>query len=337
MAAEAPAPPSPPVEAPFWQKYSKHHEMPISGLASLAWHVLAIVLIVGLAFVVSHYRDSDMPIEVINISTGGGGGNPLGLGPGRGDANPLVEAAAQRDLPPDAILPREPLADITDMPIKVPDLLKDMNVDQEAAREIAKIAERGTQAMKKLAGLDQKTREGLMGHGKGGPGSGGGSGTGDGPGIGGGEGPNSGTIRAKRKLRWTIMFNTVSGHDYLRQLDALGAILAVKAPDGELKSIRNLLQRPAKLEVEDLQKLNRIFWIDDKPDTVEQLAQAMALPFTPPQVIALFPYKFEKELLDKELKFRGRKEEEILETRFQVLMRGGKNYQIVVIDQRYVR
>jgi hypothetical protein len=249
----------------------------------------------------------------------------------------LVEAASKSELPPDAIKPSEPLTDIADLKINPADLLKDLNFDKESEREIAKIAERGTQSLQKLAKLDQKTRDGLMGSkGQGGPGSMGGKGPGNGP----VEGPGDGTmggIRAKRKLRWTIMFNTTSGHDYLRQLDTLGAILAVKSPDGELKSIRNLLERPAKLQSEDLQKLNRIFWIDDKPDTVEQLANAMALGFTPPQVIALFPYEFERALLDKELKFRGRKEEEILETRFQILMRGGKNYQIVVTDQRYLR
>jgi hypothetical protein len=333
MAAEAPAPPKPDVDSPFWTKYSQHHEMPISGLASLAWHILAAVLIVALAFVISRRDDADMPIE--SVTVGGGGGSPQGVGPGRGDAG-LVEAAAPRDLPPDAVLPKEPLADITDLKINPADLLKDLNLDQEAAREMTKVIERGTQASRKLKDLDKKTREGLLGQGKGGPGSGGGSGTGDGPGSGGGEGPTTGNIRAARKLRWTIMFNTVSGYDYLRQLDTLGAILAVKAPDGELKTIHHLLERPVKLETEDLQKLNRIFWIDDKPDTVEQLTAAMGLPFTPPQVIALFPYKFERELLDKELKFRNRKETEIQETRFQILMRGGKNYQIVVIDQRYV-
>jgi hypothetical protein len=202
---------------------------------------------------------------------------------------------------------------------------------------MAKIIERGTQSSNKLKDLDQKTRDALLGgKGQGGPGSGGGKGTGDGRGVGPGEGA-MGSVRAKRKLRWTIMFNTRSGEDYLRQLDSLGAILAVKAPDGELKAIRNLLERPVKLLSEDLQALNRIFWIDDKPDTVEQLANAMGLGFTPPQVIALFPYEFERALLDKELKFRGRKEDEILETRFQILMRGGRNYQIVVIDQRYMR
>jgi hypothetical protein len=336
MVAPAPPPPKQPLEAPFWVKYSQHHELSISSLTSLAWHGLAIVLLIAVAFFVSWKNDADMPIESVIVAPAGGGGSPKGFGPGRGDGG-LVEAATSRDLPPDAILPKEPLADITDLQINPADLLNDLNIDKEAQREISKIAERGTQALQKLSKLDKKTREGLLGQGKGGPGSGGGAGTGDGPGIGGGDGPNTGSIRAARKLRWTIMFNTVSGYDYLRQLDTLGAILAVKAPDGELKTIRNLLERPAKLAVEDLQKLNRIFWIDDKQETVDQLASALGLPFTPPQVIALFPYKFERELLDKELKFRNRKESEILETRFQILMRGGKSYQIVVIDQRYVR
>ena len=95
-------------------KYSQHHEMPISGLASLAWHILAAVLIVALAFVISRRDDADMPIE--SVTVGGGGGSPQGVGPGRGDAG-LVEAAAPRDLPADAVLPKEALADITDLKI----------------------------------------------------------------------------------------------------------------------------------------------------------------------------------------------------------------------------
>lgn len=321
---------------PILQKYSRNHEFSISSLASLVLHVGFVFGAIALAALITWNANADMPIEAISLTDGGGGGNPNGVGPGRGDGGtPLVEAATPRDLPPDAVLPKDPLID--DYTIPPADLLKDLTLDKETEREIAKIAERGTQSLQKLAKLDKKLREGLLGKGQGGPGAGGGSGSGDGPGTGAGDGPNSGSIRVKRKLRWTILFNTVSGIDYLRQLDALGAILAVKTPDGELKTIRNPLERPVKLETEDLQKLNRIFWIDDKQDTVQQLAHAMGLSFTPPQIIALFPYKFERELLDKELKFRNRKEEEIQETRFQILMRGGKNYQIVVIDQRYVR
>ena len=83
-----------------------------------------------------------------------------------------------------------------------------------------------------------------------------------------------------------------------------------------------------------LQKLNRIFWIDDKRESVEQLARALGLDFIPDRIVALFPHEFEKELLGKELAFRNKKESEILETRFQVLIRG-RGYEVIVTDQRY--
>ena len=174
-----------------------------------------------------------------------------------------------------------------------------------------------------------------MGGGQGGPGTGGGKGTGTGTGEGAGTDPGKiANVRTKRKLRWTITFNTQSGADYLRQVHVLGAILAFKTPDGDVKCVKDLMRRPVKLEKEDLQQLNRIFWIDDRRDSVEQLARAMGLDFVPDQVFALFPREFEEELLKKELAFRNKKEDEIIETRFQILMRGN-SYTVIVTDQRY--
>src|SRR5947208_1631995 len=141
-----------PPEEQFWIRYSPHHELPISGLASLAWHVGAGVLLLVIAFVVARNRDTDMPIETVAFPGGGGAG------------------------------------------------------------------------------------------------------TGTGPGTGSGEGPGEINTRTKRKLRWTITFNTTSGDDYLRQLNTLGAILAFRAPDGELKVVRELLRRPAKFVSEDVKK-----------------------------------------------------------------------------------
>src|SRR5438067_1723718 len=88
-----------PPDERFWVKYSPHHELPISGLASLAWHTFGVVLIVLVAFVVSINRTTDMPIESV-MFPGGGGGNPLGVGPasGAGTAGALVEAATPREL-----------------------------------------------------------------------------------------------------------------------------------------------------------------------------------------------------------------------------------------------
>jgi hypothetical protein len=330
------AQPTPPEEK-FWIKYSPHHELPISSLASLAWHTFAVVLIVVIAFVVARGEWDDMPIETVAFP--GGGGNPGGVGPGPGDgstAAPLVEAA--KDLPNDAVRPSEPLADITGLQITPKDLLKDID-DQEAERDLAKITERGTQSLQKLSKLDRKLRDALMdpaGAGKGGPGSGGGGpGAGKGPGVGDGEGDGKLNARTKRKLRWTITFNTHGGDDYLRQLHALQAILAFRGPDGELKVVKELLRRPVKYESDDLKNLNRIFWIDDKRESVEQLARALGLDFVPDQIVALFTHEFERELLHKELAFRNKREDQILETRFQILMRGGNKYDVIVTDQRY--
>ena len=47
---------------------------------------------------------------------------------------PLVEAASPRELPPDAVMPKEPLSD--DYKIPPADLLKDLTIDKETEREI---------------------------------------------------------------------------------------------------------------------------------------------------------------------------------------------------------
>ncbi|HEX4589117.1 MAG TPA: hypothetical protein VH120_04265, partial [Gemmataceae bacterium] len=203
-------------------------------------------------------------------------------------------------------------------------------------RDLLKITKAGTQTLDKLAKLDANLRKQLMGAGGSGPGSGGGNGPGDGTGTRPGNEPGQiNNVRTKRKLRWTITFNTQSGADYLKQVHALGAILAFRTPGGELKCVKDLMRRPVQLETEDLKKLNRIFWIDDRRDSVEQLARAMGLDFVPDQIFALFPRDFEEELLKKELAFRNKKEEEIIETRFQILMRGN-GYTVVVTDQRHI-
>src|SRR3954469_23362813 len=93
-----------PPDEKFWVKYSPHHELPISGLASLTWHTLAVVLVVVVAWVVSRGGPADVPIEVIQLGTSGGGGSPTGVGngPGDGRAGGLVEAASKNELPDDA-------------------------------------------------------------------------------------------------------------------------------------------------------------------------------------------------------------------------------------------
>jgi hypothetical protein len=141
------------------------------------------------------------------------------------------------------------------------------------------------------------------------------------------------SFHQKRVLRWTLVLNTRDCEDYTRQLDALGAILAVPDKGGRYRIIRDLKQRPAKGDVEDLAKIGRIFWVDDEPESVRRLAKALQLDPVPPQVITLFPEKLEQELLKRELDYSGLKEDEIEQTWFKVVRRDGK-YVVEVADQK---
>ncbi len=334
--AADPAKQQPPDER-FWVKYSRHHELPISSMASLAWHVFLGVLIVVVALVVAGSRDPDMPIETIAFA-GGGGGSPEGVGPasGIGETAGLQEKASAEETPREN-RPVETPSDVPALQIQPADLLKELPIDPESERVVPKLDERASQAEQRLANANKRinTLLGSAGAGRGGRGSGGGLGGGLGAGTGDGQG-EGGKLnqRTKRKLRWTLIFNTASGHDYLRQLQVIGAILAFRQPDGEVKVVKDLLRRPVQLESEDLQKLNRIFWYDDRRESVEQLMRALGLDFVPDKIFALFPYDFEQELLRKELDYQNRQEDDIAETRFEIRMRGRGRYDVRVMDQR---
>jgi hypothetical protein len=344
MATKSPPPLSAkqnrPPDEKFWVKYSPHHEMTISGMASLAWHTLAIVLMVVVAWVVASGNRDAMPLEAVEFDggiagSGSGGNGGTGTDRANGNASPLVEAVAASRLPSDAKAPKEALHDIANIQITPDDLLKNLPEDKNAERELAKAIRNGSKALEQLANLDRQMRDALIGGvGNGSPGKNGGSG--DGTQGGNGTSPGTGNERIRRQARWTITFNTQSGGDYLRQVQALGAILAFNTPAGDLVCVKDLARKPVqteKVDKDELKKLNRLFWIDDRRDSVEQLARAMGLDFTPDKVYALFSHEVEKELLRKELAFQNKKEHEIYETRFQFLMRGS-GYEIVVIDQR---
>jgi hypothetical protein len=118
------------------------------------------------------------------------------------------------------------------------------------------------------------------------------------------------------------------------QLSALGAILAFEHPNGSIKVVKDLRRRPVKLESEDIKKLNRIIWTDYKPQSVEGLARALGLDFVPKKFDALFPHEVELELLRKELAYHNKREDEIYETRFRIVVPGrGRPYDIIVTDQ----
>jgi tRNA A-37 threonylcarbamoyl transferase component Bud32 len=133
----------------------------------------------------------------------------------------------------------------------------------------------------------------------------------------------------KRMLRWQLNFTTAHGADYLRQLRSIkpgsGGILAYPVDGERFRVIRDLAERPAEGKIEDLHQIKRIFWIDDKPGTVADLAGALGIK-TPPYFVAFFPPELEDELarLERE-KAGGAKEDDIDKTVFEVV-RDGNDY-----------
>jgi len=327
----AEAPPQRPPDEHFWVKYSPNAELTVSGLAAIAWHVFAIVVLGVIGFVISYGSRPTMPVEAIEFGdAGGGGGDPNGAGTGKGE--PLIERASLEELPAEQQTPNVSIGVLPDVRSETP--LPDLPDNPESDR----ILDKSKDAKGKLKDVGKGGPPAKPGQGKGGPGSGGGSGTGTGPGTGSGtgEGPG-GSIRAKRGKRWVMTFNTRTGEDYLQQLSLLGCILVMEYPDGKTEMFRKLSDPPVPAEPFEKDFVsNRQSWYDDSPNTLADLARAMGIKTPPRAFKAYFPLKLEDELLDKELKFRGRKEDDIHSTRFQVYVTGN-SYRLVVVEQKYLR
>jgi hypothetical protein len=312
-----------PAEAPFWNRYSPNYEFPLSTASSIALHILTLILLIVAGWLVASIIEKSK-LEVSTLDVAGGGGNRQGQGDGPGDRPP---AAAKENVeergndiprPPGEVPPLDPLKEKLDDPLNV--ILQDAN---------GRAIDQANEAVQRLKQLSMESRRKLLrplgpGQGQGGPGRGGGKDSGrdtgkdklTGPGI------NNPSRRDKRVLRWIMHFDTLNGNDYRRQLAGLGAILAFPEPDGGYLVYRDL-RAPAKGKIEDIAGINRIFWVDDKKDSIRSLAAAMEVPMPDGPIVAFFPPELEAELLRKELDYRGKKEEDIKETHFKINVRGG--------------
>lgn len=328
--------PVPPDEK-FWKRYSPHHEAPVSGVTSLTIHILIPCLIAIYFFVFGKYlQDKSKPIPLGVVAIGnpnsGGGGNPGGVEGGL-DTKEVVtpEDQIKNDIKPDVPTPL-PIEPLMPQPRETITLPKD-DVDNP------RITEQAMDAAKSLDGIKQRVIDRLRpgNPGKGGKGSGGGDGPGKGTGVGTGTEPGVqgfGSDREKRILRWTLRFSTRDGRDYAQQLAGLGAILAIPLADGNFQVIRDLKRLPAKGEVEDINSINRIFWVDNQPESVRSLSTALRLAPMPPYIVAFFPESLEKRLLEKERTSSGGKAEtQIKETRFVVERQPNGSYDARVTHQ----
>jgi RNA polymerase sigma-70 factor (ECF subfamily) len=139
--------------------------------------------------------------------------------------------------------------------------------------------------------------------------------------------------RKYRQRRWRISFDSRDGNDYAKQLEALGAILAIPTgEEGKYQVVRDLTKRPVKAAVEDLSKIQNLCWVESDPRNVRSLAKALGLEPAPQQIVAFIPRYIEDELLRKELAHAHDKEENIQETTFK-FFHAEAGYQIKVVSQ----
>jgi hypothetical protein len=325
--------PKPPEEA-FWQRYSPNHEFPLSSATSITVHVLAIAFMVMSGWLLATFGlGGNKMLDLDTIVIAGGGGSREGEGNAPGDRPPVSgqeDVEKQETKPGTAVPPTEALKTPTLDPLNV------SPEDEDSARRINQTSA----AVRGLTKLNEDARKKIFnltgpGKGQGGSGSGGGKDTGKDIGEGkfSGAGKSTFNQRQKRVLRWVMKFNTLNGNDYRKQLQGLGAILAFPQPEGGYRVYRNL-NLPVKGEIEDLSTINRIFWVDEKPESIASLSQAMRLDPPDGPIIAFFPLELEAKLLQLELGYRGKKEEDINETTFKIESRGGGSYVPRVVDQR---
>jgi hypothetical protein len=326
--AETKAPP----DERFWKRYSPHYELPISSATSAGLHALVLALLVVGAAVLANRGEAGRPTPRVEVLVVGPGKGDSGSGgAGQGVLAPRREAVGPGPEQPklDGELPRD---ELKPPQAKLPPLMPEK--DERPDRRV--VATEPQELSNRLSELGRATREKLdrLTRKPGGPG---GEGPGDGPGK---PGRRDGLDpQQQRQLRWTMIFNTRDGGDYLRQLDALGAFLAIPGPDGRYRVIRNLKQRPAVPKEEDLAGIKRINWIDDRAPSVQALVYALGLSWKPDHVVAFFPDWLEKELLAKELAHLHRTEpkrteDDILETSFAIRPAGPRGYEPVVVSQR---
>jgi hypothetical protein len=298
---------TPPAEE-FWQRYSPHHEFPVSSITSVALHILVIVTLLLGAWAAIRLglgnKERGLPITITEISDGTPDGVPQKKGVGAG---PLDEEVGDNPTPQKEVKPVEL--------VKLPESnLDPIDFHKYKDNEGKRLIDPGAvnPVLDSLQKLDEQARKKLV--------SGlGGQGASDGSPNGSPDGKKL-SKRIKRLLRWSMIFNTRDGNDYATQLDALGAILAVPAANGkEYEVIRDLKTRPVQGKVEDLASIKSIYWIDDKPDSVGGLARALGIKTNPKLIVAFFPVELESKLAQMERDFAGRKEDDIAETRFDII------------------
>jgi hypothetical protein len=308
-------------EESFWQRYSAHQELPLSLSSSGVAHaiVIALLLLGGIMAARWHERP-EISIVAVQIEGDGSGRPHAGAGPAPG-SNPS-EALPQNPAPTEPKTEPAPLAPLKPDAVVPPPLVgpeKERPVEQGLRNRLEDVSNAASRKLRPgLPAPGAESHGGTPGNDQGRPGG-------------------KLSIHQQRLLRWVMVFNIRQPEDYAHQLQDLKAILAIPiaGKDKEFLVIEDLSKRPAQPKAKDVTQIDRIYWRDDRPESVASLARVLGIAPAPAYFVAFFPEELEKKLLDRELAYaRGKREEMIEETRFEIRSTA-KGYEPFVVDQRF--
>lgn len=317
-----------PNEGAFWRTYSPRFEMPISYVvAALA---IALVLFFISLLMYFHFQNNEgyKPGPQLGLTDGSDatGAGESGAGGAEDPKNIGDNTAPTRDDIKDVV------QDIDKLPTFKEDLANSIRLEDPNSP----IALSDKKAASYMA-LADSLRDKMLGLKKG-DGTKGNGGEGGNP-TGKGDGTGSDSTRA-RTLRWVIAFKTLGGRDYLDQLKALGAKVIVPTSDGKGAFLfRSLDGNPPQgklMNESDWNELSGLVQFSDYTAlSRQQVGEALGMNM-PKGFWAFFPKELEKELARKEIGYQQRRTEDIEETKFECVNRGGK-YELVVTRQTLKR
>jgi hypothetical protein len=310
-----------PPEEEFWERYNGRLEFPLSTVAAVLLHVaVGALLVFVLVRLMDHGDDrSAVPVKLIDaIGMDDAGDGSAGSGGSDAVKEGENQFKAQQDILPTPQALEKAREDIKRMVLEDPTGSLPIAASNAAAFEV----------------IDKELAKKMLGSRRGqGPGDGTGTdgSTGKGPG-----GSGADSTRA-RSLRWVLRFRTADGSDYVAQLAAMGATVLVPLPPENreclyFSDLRNTGNKRTATE-DDLKQLSgQIKFSDTRPGSVAGVCAALGVQQPARSFWAFFPRGLEDELSRKELNYRNRRSEDIEETIFQVVVRGG-GYEVVVVGQ----
>jgi hypothetical protein len=293
----------------FWERYSPNGELAWSSAMSLG--LLAFLGILPLVVLTPFAHRDPTPPAVDVLVVGEDENAPSGEGEGFEDRAAMAAAEPQASEP----LPKEPVVSEIE---QVKELekpaaeVKPVDRGRELAEETAvaqSALDRLSQAQAQLnANLNQGKSEGT-----------------------GGSGGSGARGRGARVARWVLHFNTRSTKHYLAQLDGLGAEIAFPAVGNRWQYFLDASSNKRRSEVRDLSSETRLYWVDEKPESLRGVAEELGIP-VPPFMIVFLPVDLEDRMLKLELAYQNLGEEEIRRTDFEVVTRAGQ-YDVRVTRQ----